>query len=174
MDKSNYISIGKITNFFGIKGEAKVGFDNESQIKKAKVVYMLDDTSNAELKIKSIRFHKNFAIIKFDGIDDINDLLQFKGQRIFIPKQTALNQLDKDEYLIQDLIGCVVYNENNEKIGEVVNISTNSSQDLLNIKNGFGQIDLVPFVNEFFPVVDIKNKKIIIKPIEGLLTWFMM
>ena len=174
MDKSNYISIGKITNFFGIKGEAKVGFDNESQIKKAKVVYMLDDESNCELKIKSIRFHKNFAIIKFDGIDDINDLLQFKGQRIFIPKQTALNQLDKDEYLIQDLIGCVVFNENNEKIGEVVNISTNSSQDLLNIKNGFGQVDLVPFVNEFFPVVDIKNKKIIIKPIEGLLTWFMM
>ena len=174
MDKSNYISIGKITNFFGIKGEAKVGFDNESQIKKAKVVYMLDDESNCELKIKSIRFHKNFAIIKFDGIDDINDLLQFKGQRIFIPKQTALNQLDKDEYLIQDLIGCVVFNENNEKIGEVINISTNSSQDLLNIKNGFGQVDLVPFVNEFFPVVDIKNKKIIIKPIEGLLTWFMM
>ena len=135
---------------------------------------MLDDESNCELKIKSIRFHKNFAIIKFDGIDDINDLLQFKGQRIFIPKQTALNQLDKDEYLIQDLIGCVVFNENNEKIGEVVNISTNSSQDLLNIKNGFGQVDLVPFVNEFFPVVDIKNKKIIIKPIEGLLTWFMM
>ena len=70
MDKSNYISIGKITNFFGIKGEAKVGFDNESQIKKAKTVFMLDDVSNVELKIKSIRFHKNFAIIKFDGIFD--------------------------------------------------------------------------------------------------------
>ena len=68
----------------------------------------------------------------------------------------------------------IYYNENNEKIGEVVNISTNSSQDLLNIKNGFGQVSLVPFVNEFFPIVDIKNKKIIIKPIEGLLTWFMM
>ena len=174
MDKSNYISIVKITNFFGIKGEAKVGFDNESQIKKAKTVYMLDDVSKVELKIKSIRFHKNFAIVKFEGIDDINDLLQFKGQRIFVSKETALNQLDKDEYLIQDLIGCSVYNENNEKIGEVVNISTNSSQDLLNIKNGFGQVDLVPFVNEFFPVVDVKNKKIIIKPIEGLLTWFMM
>ena len=174
MNKADFISIGKITNFFGIKGEAKVGFDNESQIKKAKVVYMLDDTSEAELKVKSIRFHKNFAIIKFEGIDDINDLIQYKGQRIFVSKETALNQLEKDEYLIQDLIGCVVYNENNEKIGEVVNISTNSSQDLLNIKNGFGQVDLVPFVNEFFPVVDIKNKKIIIKPIEGLLTWFMM
>lgn len=170
LEKSNYISIGKITNFFGIKGEAKVGYDNENQIKKAKSVLMLDDESQIELKIKSIRFHKNFAIVKFDGIDDINDLLQYKGQRIFVLKQEAINKLEKDEFLIQDLIGCFVYNEKNEKIGEVVNISTNSSQDLLNIKNGFGKVDLVPFVNEFFPIVDTKNKKIIIKPIEGLLS----
>ncbi|MBQ4647313.1 MAG: 16S rRNA processing protein RimM [Candidatus Gastranaerophilales bacterium] len=170
MKKEDFISIGKITNFFGIKGEAKVGFDNENQIKNAKSVFILDDESCCELKIKSIRFHKNFAIIKFEGIDDINELLQYKGQRIFTPKKEALNKLEKDEFLIQDLIGCVVYNEQNEKIGEVVNISTNSSQDLLNIKNGFGKVDLVPFVNEFFPIVDIKNKKIIIKPIEGLLS----
>ena len=170
MNKENFITIGKITNFFGIKGEAKVGFDNENQIKKAKSVFMLDDESQIELKIKSIRFHKNFAIVKFDGIDDINELMQYKGQRIFIPKQEAVNKLEKDEFLIRDLIGCIVFNEQGEKLGEVVNISTNSSQDLLNIKNLIGQVDLVPFVNEFFPVVDIKNKKIVIKPIEGLLS----
>ena len=170
----NYISIGKIVNFFGIKGEAKVGYDNEKQIKSAKVVFMLDDASKKELKIKNIRFHKNFAIVKFEGIDDINDLIQFKGQRIFVSKEEAKNKLEKDEYLIQDLIGCIIYDENNEKIGEVINISNNSSQDLLNIKNLIGQISLVPFVNEFFPVVDIENKKIIIKPIEGLLSWFTM
>ena len=166
----NYISIGKITNFFGIKGEAKVGFDNEKQIKSAKVVYMLDDVSKRELKIKSIRFHKNFAIVKFEEIDDINELLKFKGQRLFVLKAEALKKLEKDEYLISDLVGCVVFNENNEKIGEVVSVSNNSSQDLLSIKNLIGQTSLVPFVNEFFPDVDIKNKKIIIKPIEGLLS----
>ena len=170
MDKTKFITIGKITNFFGIKGEAKVGFDNLNQIKNAKSVFMLDDESCCELKIKSIRFNKNFAIVKFDGIDDINELLQYKGQRLFVPKIEAINKLEKDEFLIQDLIGCIVFNEQNEKLGEVINISTNSSQDLLNIKNGFGQVDLVPFVNEFFPIVDIKNKKIIIKPIEGLLS----
>ena len=174
MDEKDYISIGKITNFFGIKGEAKVGYSNESQIKKAKKVVMLDDKSKEELEISSIRFHKNFAIVKFKDIDNINDLIQFKGQRIFVKKQEALQKLEKDEYLIQDLIGCEVFNEENEKIGTVVNISTNSSQDLLNIKNLLGQIDLVPFVNEFFPNVDIKNKKITIKPIEGLLSWNLM
>ena len=96
--------------------------------------------------------------------------MKYKGQRIFISTKEAKEQLDKNEFLIRDLIGCVVYNENNEKIGEVTDISNNSSTDLLNIKNTIGKIDIVPFVDEFFPVVDIENKKIIIKPIEGLLS----
>ena len=170
MENKDFISIGKITNFFGIKGEAKVGYSNESQLKNAKKVYLLDNISKKELTIQNLRFHKNFAIVKFSEIDNINDLIQFKGQRIFISKQQALKQLDNNEYLIQDLIGCSVLNEKGEKLGSIVDISTNSSQDLLNIKNLIGQVFLVPFVEEFFPLVDIENKKIIIKPIEGLLS----
>ena len=168
-----YVSIGKILNFHGIKGEAKVGYTNENQIKSAKNVIMLDNKEKTELNISSIRFHKNFAIVKFKEINDINDLMEFKGQRIFVLKEEASKKLEKDEFLIQDLIGCAVFNTENEKIGTVTNISTNSSQDLLNIKNLIGQEFLVPFVKEFFPRVDIKNKKITIKPIEGLISWNM-
>ncbi len=167
--EKKYISIGKITNFFGIKGEAKVGYSNENHLKIAKKVYMMDSSEKEELEIQNVRFGKNFAIVKFKGIDDINELIRFKGQRIFILKEDAVKKLDKDEFLIQDLIGCTVWN-GSEKVGEVVNISNNSSQDLLNIKNPIGQVKLVPFVNEFFPFVDIENKKIEIKPIEGLLS----
>ncbi len=165
-----YVSIGKILNFHGIKGEAKVGYTNENQIKSAKTVYMLDSKEKTELNISSIRFHKNFAIVKFKEINDINDLMEFKGQRIFVLKAEASKKLEKDEFLIQDLINCAVFNTENEKIGTVINIQTNSSQDLLNIKNLIGQEFLVPFVKEFFPEVDIKNKKITIKPIEGLIS----
>ena len=166
----NYISIGKITNFFGIRGEAKVGYSDKKRIQEAKVVHMLDDASKQKLEITSVRFSKNFAIVKFKDIDDINELIQFKGQRIFVSKNEVTEKLSKDEFLVDDLIGCVVYNKNGEKIGEVVALSSSTGQDLLNIKNGFGKIDLVPFVNEFFPVVDIKNKTITINPIEGLLS----
>ena len=169
MENKKYISIGKITNFFGIKGEAKVGFSNENQIKTAKTVYMLDDVSKRELKIKNVRFQKNFAIVKFEEIDDINEIMEFKGQRIFVLKEDATKKLDKNEFLIVDLIGCDVF-DNDKKIGTVVDVTSNSSQDLINIKNPIGQISLVPFVEEFFPEIDLKNKKIIIKPIEGLLS----
>ena len=166
----NYISIGKIINFFGIKGEARVGYSNFSQLKNAVFVYMLDSEQKEKLKIKSVRLSKNAAIVKFEGIDDINSLLPFKGQRMFVLKQEALKYLEKDEFLINDLIGCIVFDNENNKIGEVVDVSQNSSQYLLNVKNLIGKVCLVPFVNDFFPSVDIKTKKIIINPIEGLLS----
>ena len=135
MKNEDYISIGKITNFFGIKGEAKIGYDNQNQLKNAKKVILADDISKRELDIQQVRFHKNFAIVKFAQINDINELIKYKGQRIFVLKSEVLGKLEQNEYLISDLIGCFVYKENGEKIGEVVNISSNSSQDLLNIKN---------------------------------------
>ena len=156
-----YISIGKILNFFGIKGEAKVGYSDINRIKNAQKVYMQDSPNKEILEIERVRFSKNSAIVKFKGIDDINELIEFKGQRIF-----AL----KDEVLIKDLRNCKVFNEKGDEIGIVVEMSQSLAQSLLHIKNGFGKIDLVPFVDEFFPSVDIKNKKIIIKPIEGLLS----
>jgi len=164
----DYISIGKILNFHGIKGEAKVGYSNLAQLKGAKKVHLLDNLEACELEIEYVKEAKNFAIVKFKNINDINDLIQYKGQRIFVSKKEALNKLENNEFLVDDLIGCFVYQEN-KKIGKVVNISTNGMQDLLNIENDLHQIKLVPFVNEFFPVVDIENKKITIKPIEGLL-----
>ena len=166
------ISIGKILNFHGIKGEVKAGFTagKESLLKSLKQVFVFQNNVKTAYDIESVRFHKNFAIVKFVQINDINELIKYKGQRIFVLKSEVLGKLEQNEYLISDLVGCFVYKEDGEKIGEVVNISFNSSQDLLNIKNYLGQIDIVPFVDEFFPVVDIKNKKIIIKPIEGLLS----
>lgn len=165
-----YISIGKILNFHGIKGEAKVGYTNENQIKAAKTVYMRDNKDKNVLNIKSVRFHKNFAIVKFEEINDINELMEYKGQRIFVLKKEASKKLEQDEFLIQDLINCEVFDINGEKIGVISNISTNNTQDLLNVKNLLGQEFLVPFVKEFFPNVDIKNKKITITPIEGLIS----
>lgn len=164
----DFVSIGKILNFHGIKGEAKVGYSNLAQLKGAKVVYMLDNIEHTQLKIEKVKEAKNFAIVKFDGIDDINDIIQYKGQRIFVSKAQVVDKLSKDEYLVNDLVGCFVFVDN-EKIGCVASVSTNGGQDLLNIENNFHQIKPVPFVNEFFPSVDIPNKKIIMKPIEGLL-----
>lgn len=72
------ISIGKILNFHGISGEAKVGYSDAKRIESAKKVIV----KNSALTIERVRFHKNFAIVKFKEISDINELLNYKGENI--------------------------------------------------------------------------------------------
>ncbi len=163
------ISIGKILNFHGIMGEAKVGFSDAQRLKNLKKVMV----KNIELTVEKLRFHKNFAIIKFREISDINELLNFKGENIYLEKKEVQNTLEEEEYLIGDLVGLNVFDDKDDLIGTVDSIAKSTGNDILSIKpqdEKYGNI-LIPFVKELVPIVDIKGKKIIIKPIEGLLPW---
>ncbi len=163
-----YISIGKILNFHGIKGEAKVGFSTEGLIKKSKKVFAGENKK--ELNVSSIRFHKNFAIIKFEEINSINELLEFKGKNIYLDKKIIQKNLDKNEFLIDDLIDMKVFDNEENYIGFVQEIQKSPANDIICVKSeNRKDLILIPFVSEIVPIVDIELKKIIIKPIEGLL-----
>ena len=126
-----------------------------------------------ELTGEKLRFQKNFAIIKFREISDINELLNFKGENIYLEKKEVQNTLEEEEYLIGDLVGLNVFDDKDDLIGTVDSIAKSTGNDILLIKQQdekYGNI-LIPFVKELVPIVDIKGKKIIIKPIEGLLPW---
>ena len=128
---------------------------------------------NTTLTIDKVRFHKNFAIIKFKEISDINELLNFKGENIYLEKQEVQKQMQDEEYLISDLVGLNVFDDKDDFIGTVDSVAKSAGNDILSIKpqnRDFGNV-LIPFVKELVPIVDIKSKKIIIKPIEGLLPW---
>ena len=81
MSDSELISVAKILNFHGIKGEARVGYSagNENKLKSLKYLFVHFQNEYVQLKIKNLRFHKNFAIIKFENIDTVNDIVKFKG-----------------------------------------------------------------------------------------------
>lgn len=168
-----FVSVGKILNFHGIKGEAKVGFQkgSEEQILALKYVYLRVFDEQKRVKVKSSRIHKNFAIMKFEGINSIDELLEYKGEKIYIEKVEALEALNEDEFMTSDLIGLNVFDNNDDYIGKVVDIGTNNANDILCIKpeNPDYEQFLVPFVQELVPLVDIKGGMIVIKPIEGLL-----
>ena len=166
-----YISIGKILNFHGIKGEAKIGYSNQALIKNAKIVFVEKNREKLPLTVSEVRFHKNFAIIKFKEINSINELIEFKGQNIYLSKNNVMNLLDENEFLIDDLIGLKAFDNEENYIGEITEIRKNTAHDILCIKppDENKELILVPFVSELVPIVDIKTKKVIIKPIGGLL-----
>ena len=170
MDK--FISVGKILNFHGIKGEAKVGFSKNRQdfFLALDKVFVKQGSEYKELEILSSKPNNKFIIVKFKGIDSINDLLPYKGELLFVNELTIRENLEEDEFLIDELVGMEVFDiENGNKLGFVIGVSNNGATDLLSIKTNSKHICLVPFVKAIVPDVDIKNRKIMIKNIEGLL-----
>ena len=168
----NLISIAKILNFHGIKGEAKIGFTKgrENQIEALKKVFAKKDGKYFELNVSSVRFHKHFAIIKFKEFQTVNDVEEFKGCDLFLSKEEVEENLANDEYLISDLIGMDVYDEDGSCVGTITAIGENLANDLLSVKDGNGKEHLVPFVKEIVPVVDLKGRKVVINNIEGLIS----
>ena len=168
--KNNFVSVGKILNFHGVHGEAKLGYskNREDFLSKLREVYVQEDNQYTSLEIQNIRFTPKCAIIKFKGIDSLNDILEYKGKLLFVPEDFAREFLDEDEFLIDELVGLDVY-DGDKHVGSVVGVSNNGASDLLSVKTLTKNICLVPFVKAIVLSVDIKSRRIQINNIEGLL-----
>lgn len=164
------ISIGKILNFHGIKGEVKMGFTSgkEDLIKQLKTVFVYIDDNKNKLDVQSVRFHKNFAIVKFKQINSVNDVLNIKGLLVHVEQDFVKSSLVEDEFLVSDLVGIDVFDESGTKIGVVTDMGANGASDLIQVLKPNGLKFIVPFVKDLVPVVDIANNRIIVKIIDGL------
>ena len=169
--KNNFVSVGKILNFHGVQGEAKLGYskNREEFLSSLKTVFVQIDGEYKELTIAKLRFTPKSGIIKFKGIDTLNDILAYKGHLIFVTEDVARDFLEEDEFLINDLVGLDVF-DGDKKVGAVVGVSNNGASDLLSVKNLDKKICLVPFVKALVLSVDIKNRRIQINNLEGLLS----
>lgn len=152
-------------------GEVKVGFTagKEDQILSLKEVSLVSGSKTKTLSVEKVRLHKQYALIKFKGIDTVNEVLELKGSFLKIPKGDLVKTFEEDEFLIDDLAGCKVYDQNKALVGEITEIANIRGQDMLIMLDEEKKEYFLPFVKEIVPVVDIENKKIIINNIPGLL-----
>jgi 16S rRNA processing protein RimM len=169
--KNNFVSIGKILNFHGVKGEAKLGYtkNREEFLSQVKFVHLKTGEEYKEFEITNLKFTPKCAIVKFKGVDSLNDIIQYKGCVVFVDETTAREFLEEDEFLIDELVGMNVY-DGDKRVGSVVGVSNNGASDLLSVKTNSKNICLVPFVKAIVTSVDIKSKRIQINNLEGLLS----
>lgn len=158
------IKIGKIVNTHGIKGElrllSKFPYKDKVFIKNM-TIYI--NKENKEV-ITSYRKHKNFDMITLEGYTNINEVLKYKGQSVYVNSDDI--KLDKDKYLDEELIGLEVIFQDSNK-GIVSDIERYEKTTLLVVKNKDKE-HLIPYNDNIIDKIDIKNKKIYIKDIKGL------
>lgn len=165
------LSIGKIINFHGISGEVKVGYTEgtEDLLTEINEIYATKDSKTITLTAEKVRFHKNIAIIKFKELNSIDEVIALKGAYLKAPKSETKSFLKEDEFYIDDLVGLTAYDSDNNIIGKVSGVSIAKGQDLLFIKDDFGKEHLIPFVKDIVTEVSLKEQRITVCNIEGLL-----
>ncbi len=161
----NLIYIGKIVNTHGIKGEVRLlsNFEEKDLIfKEGFKVYI--GSMNEEETINTYRRHKQFDMISFKGINDINLVLKFKGKKVYINKDDL--NLKDDEYLLEDLIGMKIIN-NEEQLGTVTDIYDTKAGKLLYIS--FAKNYYIPYNSNYIKQVDVRRKEIQTENVKDLI-----
>lgn len=144
----DYFKVGIITATHGLKGEVKVfpTTDEMKRFKRLKKVTL--DTGKAQtmgtiLEIESVKFSKQFVIVKFKGIDSIEEVEKYRKAALMVPRSDAV-PLKKDEYFIADLMGLKVRDEDGTEIGILKDVMETGANDVYVIALLDGRECLLP------------------------------
>lgn len=165
--------VGAITQTHGIKGEVKVFpmTDDINRFKNMKDL-LLDAGREGmiKLEVESVRPQKNLVILKFKGIDNINDIEKYKGRGLYVTKENRV-KLKPDEYFIADLIGLKVYleEEPEEAFGTITDVLETGANDVYEIKTVDSKEVLVPAIKDCIKSIDVDNDRVVIHLLKGMM-----
>ncbi len=158
--------VGRIGRAHGVLGEATVQVQTDDPDVRFKVGAKLSLDNGKDLTIRSARWHNQILLLAFDGIIDRNQIEELRDQ--MISAEVDITSLSPGEYHYQQLLGCQVFLQSDELIGEVDEIVKLPGQDLLSVAKN-GKKVLIPMVKKIIISIDVSAKKIVVDPPEGLL-----
>lgn len=165
-----FFQVGVISSTHGIRGEVKVfpTTDDAGRFQELKHVILNTGKDQIPLEIQSVKFFKKFVIIKFKGVDNINDIEKYKGAGLFVSREDAVD-LEKDEYYIADLLGMDVLTDDGEHgiLKDVIETGANEVY-VVEFEN-LGEV-LLPAIHDCILDVDVQAGNMKVHLLEGLIS----
>jgi 16S rRNA processing protein RimM len=155
--------VGRIGRAHGILGEATIEVRTDEPDRRFAIGGTVQTDSNGDLKIISGRVHNGILLLGFEGITDRNGIEKLRNTMLYADVDINESNDDEDEYHVMQLIGCAAVLESGQTFGEITDVINLPGQDLLAIKTAQGE-QLIPFVHQLVPTVDIANKKVVVIP----------
>ena len=164
------LEIGQIVNTFGIKGMVKVKpfTDDIRRFDKLKTVYVEKNGNQTEYEIEQVKYHKDMVLIKFKGIDKIEQAEMLRNSYLTVSRD-SVEKLEEGRYYIVDLLGLEVYTDEQVLLGTLEDIFNTGSNDIYVVKDKQGKQILLPAIQDVIKQIDIENKKIIVHLLPGLI-----
>lgn len=163
------LEVGKIVNTHGLRGEVKIVPWTDSPDVFENLDYVLVKSRQGEMKlnIKGIKYQKNNIIVKFSELNRIEEAEPLKNSVVYAPRE-MLGDLPDGVYYIADLIGLEVYDEEGHIIGTIADVFSTGANDIYEVKREGQKNLLLPVIDDVVLNVDIENKRVTVRIMEGL------
>ena len=164
------LRIGTIASTHGIRGEVKVfpTTDDMARFKLLKSCVLDAGKEKILLEVEGVKFFKQFAILKFKGFDNINDIEKYRGKDLLVTREEAV-PLAENENFVVDLIGLEVVTDEGAHFGKVKDIMATGANDVYVIDGDDGKEYLFPSIKECILDVDLDAGKVTVHIMKGLL-----
>lgn len=166
------MAVGHIVGVHGLRGEVKVDLYTDYPERFAPGEQLMLGADLVEVEIAAVRPHKEFLLIRFEGIEDRNAADQLRGLWLFIDENLAA-ELEEGAYWIHDLIGLRVVGEDAVELGELVDVLITGANDVYVVRLAAGvqrqQELLLPAIPEVIKAVDLDKGVMIVRLLDGLL-----
>lgn len=163
-----YLQVGVIASTHGLRGEVKVfpTTDDPGRFRDLKKVILDTGKERVLLEVQGVKFFKNMAIVKFRGLDDINEVEQYKGKSLLVSREDAV-RLEEDEYYIADLLGMTVFTEAGE-FGVLKDVIETGANEVYVVDSPvYGEV-LIPAIRQCILDVDIQGQAMKVHLLDGL------
>ncbi|MCB6203389.1 ribosome maturation factor RimM [Extibacter muris] len=162
--------VGVITSTHGIQGEVKVfpTTDDPGRFKMLEHVILDTGKSTIQLEIEKVKFFKKFVILKFKGIDHINEVERYRRCDLLVERENAV-PLEEGEYFIADMLGMEVQTEDGVPFGRLKDVIETGANDVYVITSPVHGRVLVPAIRECIRDIDIEQGMMTIHLMEGLI-----
>lgn len=164
------LQVGVISSTHGVRGEVKVypTTDDALRFKSLKKVILDTGKEQLPLEIQNVKFFKQFVILKFKGIDNINDIERYKHCPLMIEREDAV-PLEEDEHFIADMIGMQVVTEDGKQFGTLKDVMETGANDVYIISSEEHGEVLLPAIKECILNVDEEEGKMTVHLMDGLI-----
>ena len=170
MDLSDMLRVGIVINTHGIRGEVKLWptTDDVNRFHKGLVLYLDAKEGAKQVTVSSVKNFKNLVILKFEGIDSINDIERYKGCDLYVSREDAI-PLAEGEYYVCDLVGCDVVEEDGTRVGTLTDVMTTGANDVYVVTTDAKKEVLLPVIPDCIKKVDIAAKTVTVYLMPGLM-----
>lgn len=166
---SERVRVAKIGAAHGVRGEVRLFAYTEDPLALRVYGELEDESGTRRFRIVSLRPAKDHLVARFEGVGDRDKAASLTHLELYVAREKLPQRKEPGTFYHADLVGLSVETKAGEKLGEVIGVRNFGAGDLLEIKLARGgKTALLPFIDPYIPLIDVKGGRIVADPPEGL------